>query len=137
MATPEMATKPDLQIALVLIWRDGHVLVTRRRATADHLPGLWEFPGGKREGEETLQACALREAREELGVEVRVEGARRTLRFEYAERIVTLYPFDCALVCGEPQPLQASEMRWLLPCEIRHQEFPPANEPLLRDLRGD
>lgn len=31
-------------------------------------PGLWDLPGGGREGGETPEACALREVREEFGI---------------------------------------------------------------------
>jgi len=34
-------------------------------------PGHWDFPGGGREGQETPEACALRETREEVGLVLR------------------------------------------------------------------
>jgi len=45
---------------------DGQVLFLKRGAGGDH-PGAWCFPGGKVEGEETAEQCAVREAKEECG----------------------------------------------------------------------
>ena len=59
---------PPLEVSAGLIFRDGQLLITQRRA-GSHLGGLWEFPGGKREAGETLEQCLARELREELGVD--------------------------------------------------------------------
>ena len=60
---------PVIDVAAALVFRDGKLLITQRHADA-HLGGLWEFPGGKREPNETFEACLARELREELGIEV-------------------------------------------------------------------
>ena len=62
---------PVIEVAAALVFRDGKLLITQRNADA-HLGGLWEFPGGKREAEETFETCLTRELREELGIEVTV-----------------------------------------------------------------
>ena len=48
---------------------DGRVLLGKRPA-GKTLAGLWEFPGGKVEAEETPEACLIRELQEELGVTI-------------------------------------------------------------------
>lgn len=125
-----------LNIAIALIWRDGRVLATRRPYDADHLPGMWEFPGGKCEAGETPQDCVQREAREELGIDVAIIGEHETIMHAYPERHVTLYPYDCVITNGEPLPIACSELRWLRPEELKADEFPPANSGLIQSLRG-
>lgn len=49
----------------------GRILLTRRTETRD-MPGLWEFPGGKREPGETSEQALVRELNEELGIEAQV-----------------------------------------------------------------
>ena len=93
--------KPHLQIALAIIWRGPEILIARRRDDADHLPGVWEFPGGKCRDGETPNDAAIREAREELGVEIRITGTRPVLEFDYETRHVTLHPFDAEIFSGE------------------------------------
>ena len=128
--------KPHYQIAIVLIWRDNQILATKRRADADHVPGLWEFPGGKCEDGETPCQTALREAREELGIEIEITGARDVLEFDYPARRVSLHPFDARITNGEPQPLVAAALNWLYVLELQDEDFPPANAPLLAALRN-
>jgi 8-oxo-dGTP diphosphatase len=126
---------PHYHIAIVLLWQDGKILATKRHADADHLANFWEFPGGKCQTDETPADAARREAREELGVEIEITGARSLIEFDYQVRRITLHPFDAKIVSGAPQPLQAASLRWLAPQELQDNEFPPANATLLADIR--
>ena len=58
-------------IAAAVIEKDGKFLIAQR-AKQDVLFGLWEFPGGKVEGDETLQECLVRELHEELDIHAHV-----------------------------------------------------------------
>ena len=53
---------PRVQVALAVIERRGRYLICRRRAD-DHFGGYWEFPGGKKDAEESWEACVRRELR--------------------------------------------------------------------------
>lgn len=126
-----------LEAAFALIWRQGQVLTALRSADANHLANVWEFPGGKREPDESLFDCVKREAREELGVEIEVLQARPPIVWDYPTRRVALYPFDCRIVSGEPQALESQELRWVWARELRADEFPPANAGLIETLRQE
>jgi ADP-ribose pyrophosphatase YjhB (NUDIX family) len=56
--------------------KDGQILVSKRGRKTDANYGLYELPGGFIDFRETAQACAVREAKEELGVSVRPEDLR-------------------------------------------------------------
>ena len=49
----------------------GEVLMGLRSQNAKNERGKWTFPGGEVEFGETLVECAVREAREEFGIEVK------------------------------------------------------------------
>jgi mutator protein MutT len=121
-------------VTAAVIERDGALLVTRRQAGV-HLEGYWEFPGGKCDPGEALDACLARELREELDVEARVGDEVFTTTHAYPERAVELHFFRCELV-GEPRPQQGQEMRWVRRDELHALEFPPADEELIRVLRS-
>ena len=55
-------------VYVVTVQANGKILITRRPDNV-HLPGLWEFPGGKVEANESLQDALRREIREEAGLE--------------------------------------------------------------------
>ena len=62
---------PKVDVVAAIIRRDDKILITQRHGHV-HLPGLWEFPGGKVEPEESFEAALEREIREELGVRIAV-----------------------------------------------------------------
>lgn len=62
----------QLLTAGILLYReDGRVLLQHRDGKAKFCPNLWGFFGGKVEAGETPEEGMLREAREELGIDVK------------------------------------------------------------------
>jgi mutator protein MutT len=130
------------EIAVALIWHAGKVLVARRRDDAEHLPGMWEFPGGKCAENESPGDCAVRETREETGVEIEIVSEREKIEHEYSAqgeasaRRVTIHPFDATIVSGEPRPIGCAEVFWLAPDELIAEKFPTANAGLIAELKS-
>ena len=111
----------------------GRYLITRRRQ-GTHLAGLWEFPGGKREPDETLQASLRRELSEELGALFAVGELVETVRWAYPEKTVVLSFFRCHLESGVIEPREGQAMEWVAPDDLRRYAFPPADTALLARL---
>src|SRR5208282_2797321 len=98
------ANRQGVEVSAALIFRGGKILITQRHAGA-HLGGLWEFPGGKREPDETFEQCLTRELHEELGVETVVGPVWESVLHDYPEKRVHLQFHLCRLQRGEPRPL--------------------------------
>lgn len=128
MATP-------LAIVAAIIRRDDKILITKRPDHV-HLAGLWEFPGGKLEAGESLEAALQREIREELGVDISVESEFVSVEHEYTDKSVHLHFFNCTILRGEPQLLDVADIRWVKTAELVDFEFPPADVELIRLLRS-
>ena len=124
-----------IEVSAALLFHDGKLLITQRHAQS-HLGGLWEFPGGKREPEETFEHCLVRELREELGIEVEVGELFEDISHAYAEKTVRLKFFTCKLISGEPSPLDCAAFKWVDKTELAGYEFPAADARLLEKLRA-
>jgi mutator protein MutT len=120
-------------VAAAIVERDGRFLLTRR-LKGTHLAGAWEFPGGKCERGETLEACLVRELREELAVETTVQGLFLVTRHVYAERTVELHFFR-AMIDRDPTPQLGQAMRWVPRNELGTLTFPDADRELIDLLR--
>ena len=123
-----------IEVSAGLIFRAGKLLITQRHADA-HLGGLWEFPGGKREPNETFEQCLARELKEELGIQVVVGGLFEQVKHAYPEKTVVLEFFLCRIERGEPQPLGCAAVKWVQLAELSQHEFPAADARLLEKIR--
>jgi len=135
-ATSQHSSPPTLrsvEVSAALIFREGRILITQRHMDA-HLGGLWEFPGGKREPDETFEQCLVREIREELGVEISVGELFESVTHAYPEKTVHLKFFVCRLKRGEPQTLGCAAFKWISAAELAHYPFPAADAKLLKKL---
>ncbi len=63
---------PRVGVGVLLVDGRGQVLLTLRTRPPE--AGCWSIVGGKLDYLETLEACAVREAREEAGLEIAIEG---------------------------------------------------------------
>ena len=128
-----MSSKKKITVTAALIWQGGKILITKR-PEGSHLEGLWEFPGGKREGSESLEECIAREIKEELGVQIRPEKVLLTVNHEYETKIVNLHIFECTLVNGLPSPMEGQDMKWVRPCDMSEYKFPPPDKEVIEFL---
>lgn len=133
-------SKKDVSLPLHIdvgcaVVRQGRKILITRRPKSSHLGGLWEFPGGKRLGGESLQTCLERELLEELLVRIRVGRFLKRVDYRYPKKDVSLYFYECALVEGVPFPRGCAEIRWVWPFELRNYPFPPADETFLKELQ--
>ncbi len=117
---------PHYDVAVGVIWKTGRILIARREDDR-MLGGLWEFPGGKQQGDESLEQTVRREVREETGLRVRVGEPYATVRHAYSHFRITLTAFRCEWKTGQPTPRTSVELKWIRPGDLRLYPFPRAN----------
>ena len=127
--------KPTIEVAAAVLSHQGRLLITQRLPDS-HLPGSWEFPGGKRKPGESIRECLVRELQEELDIRVVPGELLETVEYDYPEKTVRLKFFKCRYEGGNIQALGCQRFEWVTPAELENYRFPPANQPLMQKLRS-
>ncbi len=120
-------------VAVAVIRRRGRILIDQRRPDA-MLGGMWELPGGKQRDGESLEACVVREVREELGVKIKAGEALTTVRHAYSHFRVTLHALACEIVSGRCKAIGCQRWAWVRPDELEDYAFPTATLKVFAEL---
>jgi 8-oxo-dGTP diphosphatase len=111
----------------------GRILLARRTKGRD-LAGLWEFPGGKREPDETPEAALIRELREELGIEVDIGPALITVPHRYPHKRLRLDVRHIKSWHGTPRGHEGQALVWSPPNRLMRYSMPAADRPVVAAL---
>ena len=114
----------------------GDRILIARRPVGDQLAGYWEFPGGKVELGETPRACLKREMYEEFGIQVRIGSFFDQTEYHYDHAAVRLLVFQAEIENGDVQPTAHDAIRWVLPDQMQHFRFAPADRPIVQRLQA-
>jgi len=126
-------TVPHCDVTAGLIVRDGRFLIAQRMKH-DTFSDLWEFPGGKKKPDETLEQCLVREILEELNVQIHVERFLFSLTHAYNHLHITLYLFLCSITKGQPQTQQVQNIHWITFDELDSYHFTTADQMAIIQL---
>jgi 8-oxo-dGTP diphosphatase len=137
VAHPERAReggpdRPLVQVAVGVLLRGDAFLLTSRPEGKVYA-GYWEFPGGKLEDGETVQAALQRELHEELGIDIEDCVPWRTERFDYPHALVQLNFCQVTRWRGEIEMREGQSAAWqTLPVTV--QPVLPGTVPVLEWL---
>ncbi len=112
-------------------------ILLAQRPPGKNFAGLWEFPGGKLEPDETPEAALVRELHEELGIEVEQEHLLPLIfaSHTYGDHHLLMPVYSCRRWAGTPRALEGQTLAWVEPAKLNDYPMPPADEPLIAVLR--
>ena len=121
-----------IRVVGAVLRREGKVLLCLRARDRANYPGVWDIPGGHVETSETLQHALMRELKEELGIETRLESLRPYTVHRVGQMELSVFVIDQWL--GEPHnraPEEHEEVRWMSVQELVHL---PLAHPSFQEL---
>ena len=124
-----------IRVVAAILERDGHYLITQRRASAV-LPLMWEFPGGRVEDGEMDAHALKREVRHRLGSEIEVGKLISFVSHPYEHYVVDLFLYECKLVGDAIEAKNVNAYKWVTSAEFDQYAFTPADEASMNKLLG-
>ena len=126
--------KPFQEIGIGLVFNKKGELLIDQRLESSSMGGMWEFPGGKKIPNESIEKTIERELQEELGIVVTV--GEKLLSFEHAYTHKKLYftVHICTWISGQPKPLASQKLLWVSPDKLFDFPFPAANTKIISEL---
>ena len=134
-STEHKSDKNHLHVAVAVIVNQNNEVLIALRPDHAHQGGLWEFPGGKVEANETVYDALLRESKEELAIQVvRAEPFLQILH-DYADKSVLLDVWKVTQFSAEPYGVEGQVIKWHPLTDLNPAHFPEANMPIIRRLQ--
>ena len=112
----------------------GQVLISLRSKDL-HQGGLWEFPGGKLEADESVAQGLARELKEELDITVHTAIPLIKIKHQYPDLAVQLHVFLVENYSGEVTSCEGQPYMWVNPDDLANYAFPAANLPIIAAAR--
>lgn len=122
-----------VEVVAALIWNGEKFMICQRPANKKR-GLLWEFVGGKVEKGESKEQALIRECKEELDIEIAVDGEFISVKHTYPDITINLTVFNSRIVSGKPTLLEHNDLKWITKNEIQKYNFCPADEVILEKI---
>ena len=127
--------KKRLQVAVAIILNNDEQVLIARRHAHQHQGDLWEFPGGKREADETRLQALQREIQEEVGLQVEQADPLMQIVHDYPGLQVELDVWLVTDFVGEATGKEGQPLQWCALADLKEKEFPAANVEIIERLQ--
>jgi len=100
---------PKVAVGTIITAANGGLVLVKRAIEPGY--GKWVFPGGYVDRGETLTAAAVREAREESGLDVRLDGLVNIYSYAGRAPVIVVYAATAigGTLCADDECLEAAE----------------------------
>lgn len=116
----------------IIVDEQQRILITQRPLHAPYGGGMWEFPGGKLEADETPEAALIREIKEEVDLDVCECDFLGEIYYAYPHHTVTLLIYYVTHFQGEAVAREMQlGLRWVALDGLKDFQFPEANQSII------
>lgn len=131
-----MGERSLVRVVGAIIERDGTVFAARRNPERS-AGGLWEFPGGKVEADETPEQALSRELREELGIDAAIGRFLDRSVSEVDGARIELSCYEAVLRGPEPSvSTDHDALMWIALDQLGELNWAPGDVPIIDRLPG-
>ncbi len=127
-------SNPVEKIGLGLVFNKSGELLIDQRLESSSMGGMWEFPGGKKNSNESIEDTIEREIKEELGICVKAVEKLLCFDHSYSHKKLSFTVYICQLISGVPKPLTSQKLLWVSPEKLCDFPFPAANTKIISAL---
>ena len=121
-------TKKIIEVVGAAIIKEEKVLAMQRSEQMT-LSGMWEFPGGKVEADETEQEALIREIKEELNVTINILDYINEASYDYEFGTVQLKVYTAEIISGQITLEEHSDGKWVTADELKNIDWAPVDIP--------
>lgn len=141
---PPRQRTPHYDVVAGIIWRSegevaspGGKFLIAQRPLDGLLGGLWEFPGGKQESNETLPQALMREIEEELAIKIEVDSFVTKVKHAYTHFRITLHAYHARYLSGSVRHLGVANHAWVTLADLDSYAFAVTDRKIIAVLRGE
>lgn len=120
-------------VAAVIQNEEGKILIAQRNLKKAQ-GGLWEFPGGKIEPNETKEEAIVREIKEEMDIDIEAKKFIDQKVFNYPEKDINLIAIECKQLKGDIKLNEHEDFKWVDKNELKNFNFAPADEFIVQAI---
>lgn len=125
----------SIKVVCGIIWKDGKVLIARRKPEKS-LGGYWEFPGGKLEENESAEVALVRELKEEMGMVLENIHYYDANFHQYDSFKIELIAYNCDFVSASFQLTDHDDFQFVLPNQLAEYKMAPADVYFINKLNS-
>lgn len=120
-------------VAAVIQNEEGKILIAQRNLKKSQ-GGLWEFPGGKIEPNETKEEAIIREIKEEMDIDIEAKKFIDQKVFNYPDKDINLIAIECKQIKGDIKLNEHEDIKWVNKNELRNFNFAPADKFIINAI---
>ena len=126
-----------IDVVAAIIKNENNQLLIAQRNLKKSQGGLWEFPGGKIEKDETMEQAIIREIKEELDMNIKYDSYYDEIIYKYPDKTIILIALKCTMVQDKYNVLEHENIKWININELDNHNFAPADKYFVERIKKE
>ena len=123
-----------ISVSAAAIVNNNKILITKR--SGGDFDGMWEFPGGKIEPNETKEETVIREIKEELDLEISVSSHLISIEYAYPNFNLEMHVYICSIISGTMVLNEHGDFAWTSKADIENYNWIPADIEVVEAIKA-